>query len=226
MGLGRGAGGDCGGTAGDAVVNSRTVILQRVRDAQALAPPDPQEVPREYRTGRTMADDERRELLIDRLIDYRAKVYRAAPADIAATVANVLRDAGARRVGVPAGLDRDWLADFDGEVVVDSPDVPAPQLDSLDGVVTGSTVSCAETGTVFLDGSPDQGRRALTLVPDLHVCVVDMASVEVGVPEAIAKLVPERPITMISGPSATSDIELERVEGVHGPRNLHVVVVG
>ncbi len=130
------------------------------------------------------------------------------------------------RVGVPAGLQDSWLSGFGGEVVVDSPDMPAPQLSNLDGVVTASAVTCAETGTIFLDGSPDQGRRALTLVPDLHVCVVTAESIEVGVPEALARLVPERPTTMISGPSATSDIELERVEGVHGPRNLHVVIVG
>ncbi|WP_406530919.1 lactate utilization protein C, partial [Streptomyces sp. I8-5] len=129
-----------------------------------------------------------------------------------------------RRIGVPAGLDAGWLDGYDGEVQQDSDDIPAPRLDALDGVVTASAVSCAETGTIFLDGSPDQGRRALSLVPDLHVCVVDLSTVEAGVPEAVARLVPQRPTTLISGPSATSDIELERVEGVHGPRTLAVVI--
>lgn len=206
-------------------MSARETILARVRDAQTLAPPTPVEVPREYRTGRTMPADARVELLVDRLVDYKAHVHRCAAADLPAVLAGVLADVGAGRVGVPAGLDDSWLARFGGEVVVDSSEVPAPRLAALDAVVTASTVSCAETGTIFLDGRPDQGRRALTLVPDVHVCVVPVSTVEVGVPEALARLVPERPTTLISGPSATSDIELERVEGVHGPRNLHVVIV-
>ncbi|MGW0040839.1 LutC/YkgG family protein [Rhodococcus sp. NPDC003348] len=206
-------------------MSARETILARIRDAQTLAPPAPQQVPREYRTGRTMPDAERIDLLVDRLVDYKAHVHRCTPAELPGTVAQVLDGIGAGRVGVPAGLDDSWLTGFSGEVVVDSSDVPAPQLSGLDAVLTASTVTCAETGTIFLDGSADQGRRALTLVPDVHVCVVPADSVEVGVPEALARLVPERPTTMISGPSATSDIELERVEGVHGPRNLHVVIV-
>lgn len=207
-------------------MSSREVMLARVRDALTLAPPAPQEIPRHYRTGRTMPDEQRRTLLVDRLVDYKAHVHTCAPEELASVLTGVLTELGATRVGVPAGLDESWLAAFGGEVVVDSADVPAPELSTLDAVVTSSTVTCAETGTIFLDGGPDQGRRALTLVPDVHVCVVALASIEVGVPEALARLVPERPTTMISGPSATSDIELERVEGVHGPRNLHVVIVG
>ncbi|GAB2660576.1 LUD domain-containing protein [Prescottella soli] len=206
-------------------MSSRDEVLRRIRGALALAPPAPVEVPREYRVGRTMPDAERIDLLVDRLEDYDAHVHRCAASDLPATLARVLGDLGARRIGVPAGLDDSWLSRFDGEVVVDAPDIPAPDLGDLDGVVTASAVTCAETGTIFLDGSPDQGRRALTLVPDLHVCVVTVDSVEVGVPEAMARLVPERPTTLVSGPSATVDIELERVQGVHGPRNLHVVIV-
>ncbi|TQF74766.1 lactate utilization protein C [Rhodococcus spelaei] len=206
-------------------MSSRDVILGRIRDALTLAPPAPQRVPREYRTGRTLPPAELIALLVDRLVDYKAHVHRCEAADLPATVVRVLGEVGARRVGVPVGLDDSWLSGFDGDVVVDGPDIPAPQLADLDAVVTSSTVSCAETGTIFLDGRADQGRRALTLVPDTHVCVVPLGTVEVGVPESLARLVPERPTTMISGPSATSDIELERVEGVHGPRNLHVVIV-
>lgn len=206
------------------MTTARDTVLGRVRDALALAPARPVTVPRDYRTGRTLPDAERLDLLTDRLVDYKARVHPCTADRTAEVIAQVLRERGARRIGVPAGLDAGWLAAWDGEVQRDSADIPAPTLGELDGVVTASAVSCAETGTIFLDGSGDQGRRALSLVPDLHVCVVDLSTVEAGVPEAVARLVPERPTTLISGPSATSDIELERVEGVHGPRTLVIVI--
>jgi L-lactate dehydrogenase complex protein LldG len=206
------------------VTTARETVLGRVRDALALAPAADTPIPRAYRTGRTLPDAERLALFTDRLVDYKAQVHPCTADRTAEVVAEVLRERGAGRIGVPAGLDPHWLTAFDGEVQQDSADIPAPRLDALDGVVTASAAGCAETGTIFLDGSPDQGRRALSLVPDLHVCVVDLSTVEVGVPEAVARLVPERPTTLISGPSATSDIELERVEGVHGPRTLAVVI--
>ncbi|MFE6977980.1 lactate utilization protein C [Streptomyces sp. NPDC057682] len=206
------------------MTTARATVLGRVRDALALAPAAGTEVPRAYRTGRTLPDDECLALFTDRLVDYKARVRTTTADRTAEVVADVLTGLEARRIGVPPGLDPQWLTAYDGEVQQDSADIPAPTLGGLDGVVTASAVSCAETGTIFLDGSPDQGRRALSLVPDLHVCVVDLSTVEVGVPEAVARLVPERPTTLISGPSATSDIELERVEGVHGPRTLVVVI--
>ncbi|WP_405682929.1 lactate utilization protein C [Streptomyces sp. NBC_00057] len=206
------------------MTTARETVLGRIRDALALAPAPDTTVRRAYRTGRSLPDDERLALFTDRLVDYKAQVHTCTAEGTAQVVAEVLRECGAQRIGVPAGLDAAWLGAYDGEVQQDSADIPAPRLDALDGVVTASAVSCAETGTIFLDGSPDQGRRALSLVPDLHVCVVDLSTVEVGVPEAVARLVPERPTTLISGPSATSDIELERVEGVHGPRTLAVVI--
>ncbi|MYU26410.1 lactate utilization protein C [Streptomyces sp. SID8352] len=212
------------GTGAPPGPTARQAVLGRVRAALDIAGKPPVTVERGYRTGRVLPDGERLALFTDRLGDYRADVRVCAAAGTAATVAGALRAHGARTVGVPAGLDRAWLAAFDGTVRADSPDVPAPDLGGLDGVVTASAAACAETGTLFLDGSPDQGRRALSLVPDLHVCVVDLSSVETGVPEALARLVPTRPITLVSGPSATSDIELERVEGVHGPRTLVVVI--
>ncbi|MEE1749909.1 MULTISPECIES: LutC/YkgG family protein [unclassified Streptomyces] len=206
------------------MTTARATVLGRIRDALALAPAPDTAVPRAYRTGRTLPDDARLALFTDRLVDYKATVHTCTADRTAQVVAEVLRERGARRIGVPAGLDPRWLDAYDGEVQQDSGDIPAPRLDALDGVLTASAVSCAETGTIFLDGSPDQGRRALSLVPDLHVCVVDLSTVEAGVPEAVARLEPQRPTTLISGPSATSDIELERVEGVHGPRTLAVVI--
>ncbi|MEU3654223.1 LUD domain-containing protein [Streptomyces sp. NPDC032161] len=206
------------------MTTARETVLGRIKDALTLAPVQDTPVDRAYRTGRTLPDDERLALFTDRLVDYKAEVRTCTADRTAATVAEALREHDARRIGVPAGLDTSWLGAYDGEVRVDSADLPAPRLDALDGVVTASAAGCAETGTIFLDGSPDQGRRALSLVPDLHVCVVDLSAVEVGVPEAVARLVPDRPTTLISGPSATSDIELERVEGVHGPRTLVVVI--
>ena len=155
-----------------------------------------------------MSDEELIDLFVDRLVDYKAHVHHCAATEIAEAFTGIVREHGLHTLGIPAGLDRSWVAGFDGTLVVDSPDVPAPELENLDAVVTGSKVACAETGTIFLDAGPSQGRRALTLVPDTHICVVYRSSVEVGVPEAIAKLTPERPTTMISGPSATSDIEL------------------
>ncbi|MEV8050117.1 LutC/YkgG family protein [Streptomyces bacillaris] len=206
------------------MTSARDTVLGRVRDALALAPPPATAVPRGYRTGRTLPDGQRLALFTDRLVDYKAEVHSCTAARTAQVVAGALRDHGARRIGVPAGLDPRWLEAYDGEVCPDTAEIPAPQLDALDAVVTASAAACAETGTIFLDGSSGQGRRALSLVPDLHLCVVDLSAVAAGVPEAVARLVPERPTTLISGPSATSDIELERVEGVHGPRRLVVVI--
>ncbi|RKT80134.1 L-lactate dehydrogenase complex protein LldG [Terracoccus luteus] len=183
------------------------------------------------------------ELFAENVADYRAVVVRVPAAEVGAAVARALRDAGCRSVAVPDGLDAAWVAALtqgmpeatdataDGShrlrVVRESDATTAQALDEIDGVVTASAVGVATTGTIVLDHGPDQGRRALTLVPDVHVCVVRADQVVHDVPEAVARLRPgasPRPLTWVSGPSATSDIELQRVEGVHGPRTLVVVV--
>jgi L-lactate utilization protein LutC len=154
----------------------------------------------------------------ERVEDYRAVVVRCTSADLAAQVAAALpADA---RVVVPAGLSVD-VPGADEDAGFD-----AYELDAYDAVVTEARVGIAETGTIVLDHGPGQGRRAISLVPDLHVCIVRTDQVVPDVPDALPLLDPSRPHTWISGPSATSDIELDRVEGVHGPRTLHVLVVG
>jgi L-lactate dehydrogenase complex protein LldG len=172
--------------------------------------------------------DDEVELLVDRLIDYKALVRRCSAAELSRTVAAAIAERGLRRLVVPPGLPPEWIDDLEVELLRDQPDAPlsVPDLDSVDGVITGCAVAAAETGTLVLDASPDQGRRAITLVPDYHLCVVALGAIVPDVPEMIARMTPTRPLTMISGPSATSDIELNRVEGVHGPRTLEVILVG
>lgn len=154
-------------------------------------------------------------LFAERVADYRAVVERCPSSEVPARVAAAV---DGRSVVVPAGL---WV-DVPGAVVDDG--LTAAELDRIDAVVTEATVGIAETGTFVLDHGPGQGRRIISLVPDLHVCIVRADQVVADVPDAFALLDPIRPQTWVSGPSATSDIELDRVEGVHGPRNLHVII--
>jgi L-lactate utilization protein LutC len=193
-------------------VSARDEILRRVRSALSGVSPaeDLPPAPRVPDRGDLVA------LFVERVEDYRAVVTRCAVADLEATVVEALAGAS---VVVPPGLGLDVAGS-----VVDA-DFSAAELDAIDSVVTRAAVGIAETGTIVLDHAPDQGRRAISLVPDLHVCIVEASQVVADVPDAIAMLDPARPTTWISGPSATSDIELDRVEGVHGPRTLHVVLV-
>jgi L-lactate dehydrogenase complex protein LldG len=202
-------------------VSAREEILGRVR--AALADVQPDTAPVAAPAGATPPDGVGLvEHFAERVADYRAVVVRCAPDDLTAAVRAAL-PAGARVV-VPPGLPAAVLAGIDTPVPDDG--LSAGELDGLDAVVTCCRVAVAETGTIVLDHDADQGRRALTLVPDRHVCIVRVDQVVADVPDAFALLDPQRPLTWISGPSATSDIELSRVEGVHGPRKLHVVVVG
>jgi L-lactate dehydrogenase complex protein LldG len=178
-----------------------------------------------YRTRGHLDGARLLDLLAERLADYRASVRRTTLPELAAEIGAALTQRGARRVVVPSGLDLPSLPP--GVEAVPADGLTAQDLDAVDGVITGAAVAIAETGTIVLDGSPDQGRRVITLVPDYHLCIVHATQVVELVPEAIARLAPSagRPFTWISGPSATSDIELSRVEGVHGPRALEVILV-
>jgi L-lactate dehydrogenase complex protein LldG len=207
-------------------VSAREEVLARIRAANAAAGhPPPPSVPREYhrKGGHAAGAPELLALFRDRLVDYKATVLDAAPDGIADAVRTALADATGPVV-VPPGLPDGWWPDgLAASRVIDDGLAPA-DLDAAAAVLTGCAAACATTGTIALDGSPDQGRRAITLVPDVHVCVVRAEQVVQTVPELVAALEPTRPITFVSGPSATSDIELERVEGVHGPRTLIVVL--
>ena len=181
-----------------------------------------------YRSSGDMDAEALLDLLADRLIDYRCSVRRCAPANLRATIAAALAERGARRVVLPPELDLPLPDEADvapgSQWVVDD-GLSSDELDTFEAVVTTATVAIAETGTIVLDGTAGQGRRALTLIPDYHLCVLHSHQVVGLVPEAVAMLTPHRPLTWISGPSATSDIELDRVEGVHGPRTLEVILV-
>ncbi|HSK26463.1 MAG TPA: LUD domain-containing protein [Jiangellales bacterium] len=203
-------------------MSARDEVLGRVRAALA-GTPGPEPVRREYRVTGPLPPGH--EGLVERLRDYRALVRRGHPGDaVPGLLAAAVAERGARRLVVPPGLPPDWVAALGDQVLVDDGRLGPAELDTVDGVVTGCAVAVAETGTIVLDASAGQGRRLLTLVPDYHLCVVLPEAVVATVPEALARLDPRRPLTWISGPSATSDIELDRVEGVHGPRTLEVVL--
>lgn len=206
------------------MTSARDEVLGRVRTALADVPagerPEEVRVRRNYRPALDLSRPELVDLLVDRLADYKAVVRRVRAADLADVIAEML---GSRRVVVPAGLLPEWYAGR--TIVVDDGGLSVAELDRLDGTLCGCSLAIAETGTLVLDGGERSGRRVLTLVPDYLLCVVEADQIVGSVPEAIAALAPDGPITLVSGPSATSDIELNRVEGVHGPRTLEVLVV-
>lgn len=207
-------------------MDSRERILAAVRSATRDAI-DPAPT-RDYRTGvddRELAGRDLVELFVERVDDYRAEVHVVDAAELPLRVGQVLGAHKVRSLVVPHDVDARWLSTTHARLVRDDPSVTAQQLNDVDAVVTGCAAAVAVTGTIVLDSGPRQGRRAITLVPDLHLCVVPAEAVVGSVPEAVRRLDPRRPLTWISGPSATSDIELDRVEGVHGPRTLVVLVV-
>lgn len=207
-------------------MSTRDHILAAVRTALKDAPVVP-DIPRDYRPDGDLNAQDRIDVLVDRLEDYKAGVTVVDAADVPATIQGLLY--GAATYVVPDGLEPAWLAwesdpsriKYDGGA---AGPLSVTALDATDAVVTGSAVTVAESGTIILDGGPDQGRRAISLIPDHHICVVHSQDITQILPEALRRLDGTRPLTMISGPSATSDIELERVEGVHGPRRLDVII--
>ena len=199
-------------------VSARDQILSDVRRALTRADTAEVTVARGYRATPADGPAVLLDLFAERVADYKAVVVRCALDEVEQRIADALPDGG--RIVVPDGLP--WQVP--GAVVDDH--LSSADLDGVDAVVTGASVGISSTGTIVLSHGPGQGRRALTLVPDLHVCVVRADQVVADVPDAVAMLDPARPTTWVSGPSATSDIELNRVEGVHGPRTLHVIIAG
>jgi L-lactate dehydrogenase complex protein LldG len=210
-------------------MTARDEILSRIRTALAPGAASP-DVPRAYRragSGAAAGDEGVVARFCERAAEYRATVRRVDAAAVDDAIAEACREHGAKRLAVPPAGRRHVPG---VELLVDDPPISPRGLDRVDGVITGCAIAIAETGTIVLDGGAESGRRALTLVPDLHICAVDARRIHASVPDAIAALAPAaaegRPLTFVSGPSATSDIELERVEGVHGPRELVILVAG
>ena len=212
-------------------MSAKTEILTRLRRALADVPrqerPADVAVAREYRRVSDAMSAELIALFARRVAEYKASVRQVAPAELAAAIAAACARRGVRRLAIPADLPAEWLPA--GVELLRDPGLSNAELDGSDGVLTGCALAIAQTGTIVLDSGPAQGRRALTLLPDYHLCVVRAEQIVGLVPEAVAALgaagAERHPLTMISGPSATSDIELNRVEGVHGPRTLEVILV-
>jgi L-lactate dehydrogenase complex protein LldG len=225
----------------EALNSSRAEVMQRIRralgrpqtnapqaDSAAIAA-EWQAIPRDYIRSAALSRESIVDLLEDRLRDYDATVVRVPPADIPAQIATFLNARGKQRLVIPAGLAESLGAPLPaGFEFIEDSNLSADQLDAVDGVVTASTLAVAATGTIVLQAVPGQGRRAPTLVPDYHLCVVRVTDIVETIPEAMARLEATSALatTMISGPSATADIEMTRIKGVHGPRFLDVILAG
>ncbi|MHA6799810.1 LutC/YkgG family protein [Bounagaea algeriensis] len=206
--------------------SAREEVLSRVRSAlHGTARVEAGEIPRDYR--RTRPAEDLVALFHERVAEYRAVVRQVRPDELTGAIGGILAESGARRAVVPQGVPAAWRSAVAGQLGTEPDEdgaLSTDELTAVDAVVTTAAVGIASTGTIVLDHGPGQGRRAVTLVPDLHVCVVRHEQIADDVPAALRRLDPSGPLTFISGPSATSDIELNRVEGVHGPRTLHVLL--
>ena len=198
---------------------AREEVLARVRSALGPLTRETRDIPREYRA--TTQDG--LEAFLERLAHYDARAIQTNPGELETTVRATLEQRNARNIIAPDGVPSGWLTTVNP--LIDTPPLDHDALDGADGVVTTCALAIAQTGTIVLDGGPGMGRRALTLLPDYHLCVVRAEQLVGSVPEALARLDPTRPLTFVSGPSATVDIEMVRVKGVHGPRTLDVILV-
>ena len=209
-------------------MTARDEVLARIRTALGRSPaagaPAGDRVPRGYRSRAGLDTGALISLLAERLHDYGTAVRRCPPSGVPTAVTEALARRGARRVVVSAEFELPGL-DVPGVTLLADDGLSPGALDAADGVITTAALAIAETGTIVLDGGPGQGRRALSLVPDYHLCLLQAGQIVGIVPEAMDRLPPGRPCTWISGPSATSDIELDRVQGVHGPRTLEVILI-
>jgi L-lactate dehydrogenase complex protein LldG len=210
---------------------AREEILGRIRRALSDVPrtePEAAAITRSYlQEHGSLTEPQIIELLAENLADYRAKVHRCTAAELPATLAGLLAEHGSKSVVIPDRLPAAWQTELTALTLIpETPELTARELDAVDSVISACALAIAETGTIVLDGGPGQGRRMLTLVPDHHICVIEVPDqVVASVPQALPRIPPTRAQTWIAGPSATSDIELDRVEGVHGPRTLEVVLV-
>ncbi|HEY3988974.1 MAG TPA: LUD domain-containing protein [Acidobacteriaceae bacterium] len=203
--------------------SSRERVLERIRGANLRAAAAPKPIPREYDRDSTKPAGEIVALFEERLRDYDARIFPVRRDEIGAKAAEILQAAGRQRIAVPDGLPSAWRAD--GIEWIPDHELSFDVLNAVDGVMTAATVGVAVSGSIALQHGPAEGRRILTLLPDYHLCVIEAAQVVETLPEAFARLDPMRPVTFFSGPSATADIEMTRIKGVHGPRFLDVLLV-
>jgi L-lactate dehydrogenase complex protein LldG len=211
--------------------DARSAILSAIRSANGEATDLPRaqldyaQIPRTYTQHSSLSPDEALALLTERLIDYNANVVPCTPDQVPSAIRNALQHHNAHRILVPEDLPTHLLPD--GFEITPDHNLSPAELDRFDAAVTLSALAIAETGTIILEGVSGQGRRAATLVPDVHVCVLNAANIVTHVPEAFARLASAAtlPLTFFSGPSATADIEMTRIKGVHGPRYLHILLL-
>lgn len=216
------------------MITTRAEILRRIQDALRDVPPQEQAddvmVARTYQRTTGMPHAELVAQFIERTTDYKAAVHHISESALPARIVRSCVEHHIERLVVPTDLPAAWLPMESGIEILPDTNLSYAELDNSSGVLTGCALAIAQTGTIVLDAGTHQGRRVITLLPDYHLCIVYTDQIVGSVPEAIARLGDTvrnegRPVTFISGPSATSDIELNRVEGVHGPRTLEVVVV-